>query len=84
MSRDWQAELIACGMALEQVKADLEDMTLRMTRKAEHAAEWQSCAVILSDAAKKSLSLLEKGAPGWGVSKDLLRAAIYQTKGTVK
>lgn len=30
----------------------------------------------LFDAANRSLRLLEKGASGWGVSKDLLRSAI--------
>ncbi len=34
-------------------------------------------------AAKDALKLLEKGAPGWGVAKDLLRLAIAKAEGRV-
>jgi hypothetical protein len=31
-------------------------------------------------AAENALARLEKGAPGWGVAKDVLRAAIYKAR----
>ena len=35
----------------------------------------------LLEAARKALDLLAKGAPGWGVAKDILRTAISKAEG---
>ncbi len=35
----------------------------------------------LLEAARNALALLAKGAPGWGVAKDILRAAIAKAEG---
>jgi hypothetical protein len=35
----------------------------------------------LLQAAEEALALLSKGAPGWGVAKDLLNAAIKKARG---
>lgn len=40
-----------------------------------------AAAPSLLEAATEALALLDKGASGWGVSKDLLRAAIAKSKG---
>lgn len=37
-------------------------------------------APYLLEAAERALALIEKGAPGWGVAKDLLRAAIHEAR----
>jgi hypothetical protein len=39
-----------------------------------------AAAPCLLTAAEEALALLQKGAPGWGVAKDLLRAAIHKAK----
>jgi hypothetical protein len=39
-----------------------------------------AAAPCLLVAAEEALSLLQKGAPGWGVAKDLLRSAIHKAK----
>lgn len=48
------------------------------TAQAKVNAQLMAAAPALLEAAEKSLKLLEKGAPGWGVAKDLLRAAIHE------
>lgn len=48
---------------------------------AEANARLIAAAPTLLEAAERALELIEKGAPGWGVAKDLLRAAIYEARG---
>ena len=35
----------------------------------------------LLETCERALALLDKGAPGWGVAKDILRTAIAKAKG---
>ena len=62
-------------------KHTAQGMTVSIASEREADHHLCAAAPTLLEAAERALALIEKGAPGWGVAKDLLRAAIHEAHG---
>jgi hypothetical protein len=68
--------MLAVGFPVEEIAETRKALAEQLAN-----AHLIAAAQTLLEAAERALELIEKGAPGWGVAKDLLRAAIHEAKG---